>query len=87
MYHPDPIKDYLQHCREITAFCTQNGWIDNDSVKYEVLGSDENAAIISVEFLEILMEGSGCVADKVSCHGRLRLIFDNEGCVQSSVAI
>jgi hypothetical protein len=85
--YPDPIKDYLLRCHEITEFCTQNGWIDNDSISYEVLGSDENAAIISVEFLEILMEGSGCVADKVSCHGRLRLKFDNDGYIQSSVAI
>ena len=82
------IVEFLRHSRELGNFCTQNGWIDDDSVEYEVLEdwSDwSDWSLIGVRFTEIVMEGSGCVADRVSCYGRLRLRFDNNGYVETAI--
>ena len=75
----DPVLDYLRRSRELTVFCTQNGWIDNDELSYQVLERHADKALIAVEFTEVIMEGSGCVADRIACYGRLRLRLDDHG--------
>ncbi|MGZ8187926.1 MAG: hypothetical protein ACXWTN_04110 [Methylosarcina sp.] len=79
MTQHDSILNLLQNCRELTAFCSQNGWIINDSIHYEILEAQPDSLLMYVTFLESVMEGSGCQADQKSCYGRLRLKLNNEG--------
>lgn len=78
------IREYLERCREIAGFTSQNGWIDNDTLRFELLERGEDEALIYVEFDEVLMEGAGCVAGRVPCYGRLRLRLDRSGRVSGS---
>jgi hypothetical protein len=73
------VAQYLHQCRELAALCTQNGWIDNDTLHYEILEADAESVLAIVEFEEQLMEGAGCPAGRVSCYGRVRLLLDKEG--------
>ncbi|HED52527.1 MAG TPA: hypothetical protein ENI83_03120, partial [Gammaproteobacteria bacterium] len=59
------IERYLMSCRELTAFCSQNGWIDSKSLYYEIIEQNGDHVIALVQFEEILMEGSGCLAGRV----------------------
>ncbi len=73
------IERYLMSCRELTAFCSQNGWIDNNSLQYEILEQNDHHIIAFVQFEEILMEGSGRIAGRIPCQGRLCLTLDHYG--------
>lgn len=75
----DPILAFLQRAPQLTAFCTQNGWIDNEGLRYEVLERQGRQLLIKVEFPEVIMEGSGCTAGRIGCYGRLRLTLDESG--------
>jgi hypothetical protein len=81
------IQDYLSTCREINQFCTQNGWIDGSTITFKILEHNQNAVTISVEFIEIIMGGAGCVENRVSCFGHLKLLLDTQGGVESSCVI
>jgi hypothetical protein len=77
---------YLQNCRELSAFCSQNGWIINESIHYEVL-QQQNQVLIYTTFLESIMEGSVCQCDLKSCYGRMQLTLDEAGQVMSSMVV
>jgi hypothetical protein len=79
MTQHDSIVDLLQNAKELTAFCSQNGWIINDSIHYEILEAKPDSLLIYITFLESVMEGSGCQADQKPCYGRLRLKLNEEG--------
>ncbi|MGR8941285.1 MAG: hypothetical protein ACU83V_06230 [Gammaproteobacteria bacterium] len=79
MNEADTIKTLLNHCKELTAFCSQNGWIINDSIEYEIIERQPDSLLIYVTFLESIMEGSGCQADQKPCYGRLRLTVNAQG--------
>ena len=74
----------LQSCRKLVRFCSQNGWIDNETLRYVILELEDGAVIATIEFEEIVMEGSGCIAAKVPCYGRMRIYLDDDGEVQGS---
>lgn len=76
MTEADTIKTLLHQCKELTAFCSQNGWIMNDSIEYEIIERQPDSLLIYVTFLESIMEGSGCQADQKPCYGRLRLTLN-----------
>jgi hypothetical protein len=78
------IEEYLKSARELSTLCSQNGWIDNETLRYELMEQDDTHAVVNVTFDEVVMEGSGCVADRVSCYGKLRLTLDNSGQVENS---
>jgi hypothetical protein len=40
--------------------------------------------VVNVLFDEVVMEGSGCVAARVSCYGKMRLTLGNNGQVENS---
>lgn len=73
------IQKFLFSCRELNAFCTQNGWIDNESLTFEIAEQTTDYSVVSVKFIEVIMEGAGCIADRISCFGRLKLFFDTNG--------
>ena len=69
----------LETTNQLSAFCTQNGWIISDSIAYEILERHSDRLLIYVTFLESIMEGSGCQCDQKSCYGRLWLILNAKG--------
>jgi hypothetical protein len=73
------IERYLMSCRELKAFCSQNGWIDNHSLYYEILEQSDRHIIAFVQFDEILVQGAGSAAARLPCQGRLRLTLDRYG--------
>jgi len=73
------IEHYLLSCRELTVFLSQSGWIDKNSLRYEIIEQNDRHVIAFVQFEEILMEGSGCVAGRIPCQGRLWLTLDHYG--------
>ena len=73
------IEQYLMSCRELTAFCSHSGWIDNSSLRYEIIEQNDHHVIAFVAFEEILMEGSGRIAGRIPCQGRLLLTLDRYG--------
>ena len=78
------IERYLMSCRELTAFCSQNGWIDNHSLCYEIIEQNDHRVIAFVQFDEILMEGSNQEAGRIPCQGRLCLTLDRYGQVRQA---
>ena len=80
MYHlMQNIERYLLSCRELTAFCTCNGWIDDTTLYYEIIERNDHEVIALVQFEEVLTQESGCGAGRVACQGRLRLLLDRYG--------
>jgi len=73
------IERYLMSCRELAAFCSQNGWIDNNSLRYEIIEQNDHCVIAFVQFEEILMDGSGCAGRRIPYQGRLCLTLDHYG--------
>ena len=73
------IDEYLKNCPELTRLCSQNGWIDNSSLRSEILGESPHEVLLAVYFDEVGMEGSGCVAAIKPCYGRVRAQVDNSG--------
>lgn len=84
MPQTDPIRIFLEDCPELTAFCSQNGWIINESIRYEILEQRPDSLLIYVTFLESIMEGSGCQCDQKPCYGRLRIDLDEQGNIASA---
>ncbi len=72
------IKEFLETCRELTQLTTQNGWIDNDSLKFNIISQNKDSLLVAVNFNEIIMEGSGCVAGKVACYGQVKLLLNKD---------
>ncbi len=72
------ISHLLQNCKELSAFCSQNGWIINESIHYEIIERQPDNLLLYVTFLESIMEGSGCQCDQKSCYGRLRLKLNGQ---------
>ena len=81
------VERYLMSCRELTAFCSQNGWIDNKSLNYDIIEQNDRHVIAFVQFDEILLEGSGEAQGRIPCQGRLRLILDRYGQVRAAELI
>lgn len=73
------IDEYLKRCPELAALCSQNGWIDNSSLRSEILGESQQETLLAVYFNEVVMEGSGCVAAIKACYGRVRVQVDSNG--------
>ncbi len=73
------LDEWIGNTPLLSRFCTQNGWVDSDSLRYEVRRRDRDRLYINVHFTEIVMEGAGCVAGRVECFGQLELEIDTAG--------
>jgi len=71
----------------LNVFCTQNGWIDNESLWFEIRESANDDVVVAVGFVEVIMEESGCVANRRECFGKLRLFLASDGPVKSAKVI
>ena len=81
------VEKYLRNCRELTRFCSRNGWIDNHSLRFTIIVESNEELIVDVEFDELLMEGSGHRCDRISCFGQVHLYLDRLGRVIRAEAI
>ena len=81
------VEKYLRNCRELTRFCSGNGWIDHNSLRFTVIVESSEELIVDVEFDELLMEGSGCQHDRVTCCGQVHLYLDRLGRVVRAEAL
>ncbi|MDH3712392.1 MAG: hypothetical protein OET44_00930 [Gammaproteobacteria bacterium] len=73
------IAAYLAGCRELARFCTQNGWIDNQSIDFEIQKRAACELLVAIKFTEVIMKGAGCEARRMPCFARLRLHTDGRG--------
>lgn len=81
------VEKYLKNCRELTRFCSRNGWIDNNSLRFTIIVESNEELIIDVEFEELLMEGSGGQGSRISCYGQVHLFLDRLGRVVRAEAL
>ena len=76
MYKPLDLKamhEVLCADAGLCDLCTQNGWIDNDTLWFEVDNFEGGSALASVHFDEVITKGGGCVAKRHPCWGRVRI--------------
>jgi len=73
------IHEYICTCRELSALCSQNGWIDNETLQVSILDKEDKSVIASVMFEEIIVEAAGCIGGKIPCQGRVRISLDDDG--------
>ena len=81
------VEKYLKNCRELTRFCSRNGWIDQQSLRFTVIMESNEELIVDVEFDELLMESSGSQCDRISCFGQVHLYLDRLGRVIRAEAV
>lgn len=81
------IDEYLKSTPKLAQLCSQNGWIDNETLNYELMEQGDDQAVVNVTFDEVIMEGSGCVAGRISCYGKMRLTLGDSGQVENSEII
>lgn len=80
-----PIKKFFASTPKLAELCSQNGWPDPGSLNIDVVEQGQADAkgtselLCSVTFEEVIMEGSGCEAGRVSCWGRYRVKLDQQG--------
>ena len=74
--------DYLTSSNELAKLTSQNGWIDNSTLAVKVIKQDEHGITAEVRFDEVIMEGSGCVADRKQCFGIVKAKLSDKGEVE-----
>ena len=70
----DPLLQALIVAPELASLCSQNGWIDDDTLSYEIIEEEADQWLLAVQFEEIIMEGSGCIAGRIPCYGRVKVM-------------
>ncbi len=73
MLSDQALRELLASRRELSGLCSQNGWIDTDTIAYQVIDQSDKCVRLKVSFTEIIMEGSGCVAARIACYGQLNI--------------
>ena len=73
------VEKYLKNCRELTRFCSRNGWIDSQSLRFSVIVETNEELIVDVEFDELLMESPGSQCERIPCYGQVHLYLDRFG--------
>ena len=73
------IRTYLERAPELAQFCTQNGFIDNETLAADVLERAAHHVTLAVTFEEVIMEASGCEGTRQPCYGRVCLRLDDAG--------
>ena len=82
------IAAYLTRCRELAGFCAHNGWIDNDSIEFEIQpGASPGILEVAVKFTEVIMKGAGCEARRLPRFARLQLSLDVRGEINSATPL
>lgn len=61
----------LQSCNELSHFCSQDGVIDNDSLRYTIVLESGNQPVIEIEFEERLTDRCDTASDRVAWCGQM----------------
>ena len=72
------IDRYLQSSDDLSAFCTQNGFVDPQTLHFDVLSHHEGWVIVAVEFMEVVEADSREHLSNRPCFGRLELRLDTQ---------
>jgi len=69
---PPSLMGWLRSAPELARLCSQNGWIDNDTLRAEVVERrPDGTLVLAVTFEEVVVEAAGCVGTRVPCYGRV----------------
>lgn len=76
---PEAVREWLRTSAALARLCTQNGWIDPDTIRAEVVDRwPDGSLVLAVCFEEIVVEAAGCVGTTVPCYGRVRIRLDGD---------
>jgi len=81
------IEKHIRSCSELSRFCSRNGWIDGNSLRFSIVLESVNEIFVEVHFDEVLMEGAGKTATRIPCSGQLHLQIDQYGRVIRTEAL
>ena len=73
------VRAYFAATPRLAELCNQNGWPDPETLAVEVVAQRPGELECNVAFEEVIMEGAGCIAGRLSCWGRYRLRLDPRG--------
>jgi len=73
------ISAWLSACRELSALTRENGWVDDESLCWEIKRTACDFIDVAVSFEEVVVKPAGCEGERVPCFGYLRLWLDGEG--------
>lgn len=73
------IGSYLKSCCELSRFCSRDGLIDHDSLRFTIVMEIGNEVIVNIEFDELLITDSGDADCRISCRGQMHLFTDRYG--------
>lgn len=76
---PQRLLDYFTGNPRLRELCSQNGWPDPDTLRVSVERERPGELLCTVRFEELVVEGSGCCADRIECWGEFRLGLDAAG--------
>lgn len=75
------LKFFFTHDDCLNRLHTQNGWSDPDSIRVDVVEKQPDRLVCPVSFEEVIMEGAGGIAGRISSRGRNRLLWGLPGSV------
>ena len=61
----------LKTSPELARPCMQNGRIDNDTLRFDVLDDNVQELMLGVYFDEVIVEDTDCADDRKPCYGRV----------------
>lgn len=73
----DVVERYLKSCRELVELTQYNGWIDNDTLKVQLVSEEPGRVVAEVQFEEIFI--SACCEERAERWGRVALSLNGEG--------
>jgi len=81
--HAQSVRTYLLECENSVAYACRTADRQRH-LHFQIEQSEPEEALVAVSFVEVIMEGAGCTADRQERFGKLRLRFDSDGHVQSA---
>ncbi|MDR2877314.1 MAG: hypothetical protein LBV36_04655 [Chromatiales bacterium] len=73
------VDEWMRTSALLNRFCSQNGWIDSDTLRWDLAAENSGWRRSNIHFTEVVMEGSGCVAGRIECFGQVDLRLDAQG--------
>ena len=85
---PPSVLACLRRAPELARLCSQNGWIDNDTLAAEVVERrPDGTLVVAVTFEEVVVEAAGCVGTRVPCYGRVHARLDASGRLRQATLV
>lgn len=75
----DKIADYLSSCRELANLIDSGGWLDTDSLEFEIVNNAEREVTVAVRFVEVVTNAYGGPVERLDRQGYLVLALDAYG--------